>query len=190
MAIVIPVQQIPSEKISDFNKRLQAACLQEDNDGEPVVITDATMHVVDGFPLVMLSAEMVEATEEDVENDAPAAGEEALKLGELIPAGPGLIVQVTKLGADTDKAAEQTQGWLDKLVLRFGGEVLNTSASTGTVIALVGITDTEAGAGKPVVKQVPVRKDVTYLMLAYDAASWEQGEQTEAELKNKISGKR
>jgi hypothetical protein len=191
MAFLIPVQQLPTEKIGDFNKRLQGACMQEDDQDQPITITDATLTVVDGLPLVLLTAEMTEATEEDVENDEPEEGQPRLKEGDLIPAGPGLIVQVMGLDATTDERASKSQGRLNSLATRFGGEVLHTSTAVGTVIALVDVHEGDAkDPSKVVKKQVPVRKDVTFLMVAYDLDTWDQSDQSTEDIKKTISGKR
>lgn len=192
MAVLIPILRTVSEKPVDFNKRLFAACQQEDQDGNAIVITDASLTVVDGMPLVTLISETIEASEEDVEE---ADDEEKLEVGDIIPNGPGLIVQVLRLEAETDDKCAAMQNRLNALAVRFGGEVIKTLTATGTVIALVEVRDSVPTGVKDVVstviRQVPIRKDVTFMLLAYDAdvgaAEGEGGD--EEDLKERITGK-
>lgn len=164
MALIIPIQKLVSESPSTFNTRLADACQQEDSEGEPVVITDATLIVADGVPMVVLTSEMVEASEED----AAELKDDDVNEGDLIPAGPGVIAQVMKLGAKSDAECATVQERLNSMATRLGGDVLRVTSATGKTLTLVDIREKDA-AGKEVLRQVPVQEEVTYVLMMYSA---------------------
>jgi len=96
----------PDEALTEFNKRLKAECA----DFEP---TDVQIYVVDGEPMVVLSAETAEANDEDVA-DAKAHGE-SIKVGDEIPDGDLVTVKVAKISAwETPKQAVSAKNSRDK----------------------------------------------------------------------------
>lgn len=89
--------KLPSEKTVAFNRtRLGEACRSAD-------ITEISLEVIDGQPVVTLLSQTTDATEEDVDDGV------ADEIGEPMVSGPRLCCAVCPASADNDASAEQFQ---------------------------------------------------------------------------------
>ena len=127
----------PNETVSSFNKRLFKVC-------HDTAVTDFELHVVDGQPMVMMFAGVVEADAEDVA--AAKEDGEDLKEGDIIPEDDPIIIQVAKacalqpMAIDKDGAlvkgqegdAAKTERGLDVLGERARDRVTKVRVATGT----------------------------------------------------------
>ncbi len=151
MADALTIPKCPSEKVGDFNKRLKETCTMQP-------VTDASIVIVHGQPVITLFSEMVEADQEDV--DAAAEDGEELKLGELIPSEDPLIVQVCSLDCSSDESAGKTQQYAERLFQRADGAVSKTLHATGRIFGFVEATDK---------KQHYCEQEISYMLVAYFA---------------------
>ncbi len=151
MADAVTVAKCPSEKIGDFNKRLRETC-----EAQPV--TDTSIVIIHGQPVVTLFSEMIEADEEDVAA-AKEDGEE-LALGELIPSEDPLVAQVCAMDCSTDASAGKTQVYADRLFERSKGAVSKTLHASGHIFGFV------EGPDK---KTHYCQQEVGYMLVAYFA---------------------
>lgn len=163
MADAMTIIKCPSEEIGAFNKRLLANC-----QSQPV--TEVSLHVVHGQPVVTLFSEMVEADEEDVE-EAKEAGE-TLTLGELIPAEPPLLAQICLLRGDTDEFSGKTQKFTERLFIRADGDVVKVLHGEGSIFGFI------EGADK---KPFYAEQRVNYMLVAYLADSGEERDEGAAD---------
>lgn len=158
MADAMTLAKVPSEKISLFNKRLIEAC-----NIQPV--TDVSLIVVHGQPVVTLFSEMVEADQEDV--DEAKEDDEEIELGELIPSEAPLIVQVCMLDCSSDEATGLTQQHTERLYQRAKGGVTKTLHATGSIFGFV-----EAPA--PDKKAYYCEQTISYMLVASFAEEVEE----------------
>lgn len=120
----------PQESLSTFNKRLAEACQDDDNP-----ITGFDLLVVSAQPVVTLSSEMTEVTEDDVAED------DTLTLGELVPESDPMIVQVCLVEAGSDEQAKSTEVRLDKVYKRYQGDVIRNVSARGLVPIVIPVPD-------------------------------------------------
>lgn len=156
MAEAMTLPKVPSESISDYNKRLAFACNEQP-------VTDVSIIVVHGQPVVTIFCEMVEADQEDVD-EAKEDGEE-IALGTLIPSEPPLVVQVCAIDCSTVEAAVLSQKYMDRLYQRAAGGVTKTLNATGSIFGFVDTPDK---------KSIYCEQLVTYLLVAYFAEEVEE----------------
>lgn len=165
MADAVSLARSPDEKISAFNKRLLEACQQSP-------VTDVQLIVVDGQPVVTLFSEVVEATEEDVE-EAKADGDTDIKVGDTIPENPPISVQVARVACATPEAATKTHSHLETLYQRANGEVVKQIHATGSRF---GFSETPDKKGTVWVEQVDTYVAVAYLNADAEDQEDEAGE--------------
>jgi hypothetical protein len=166
MSVPYLLIRTPSEKAGAFNLRLRQACsLDEDP------ITDFQLDVVDGLPAVTLVSELVEATEEDVENKEE---DDDFKLGDMISAGDRLAVQVARLEATTDPLTQRTQNIVEKMFGRFNGDVVKTVVAKGLVPVLLPLFGAD---GKESGVKYAALQEVCYIGIAYVYDDGEDGDE-------------
>jgi hypothetical protein len=161
MADAITLIKAPVEKMQDFNIRLKQSC-----ESQPV--TDVSIVVIDGEPAVTLFSEVVEATQEDVD-EAKEDGQE-IKLGEMIPEQAPMMAQVTRVSAVDAQAAAKSQDRMERLYERAGGSVIKQLHAEGSRAGFMVIPDS-----KPEQKAW-VTAPEHYMLVAYLPADEESGE--------------
>ena len=124
MSDAITLIRSPTQPLAEFNAELRERC------GE-LPITDFQLAIIDGQPAVTLLSADVEATEDDLRDAQAADPKSDLRLGDLIPDGDPLLVQVTPLDARTEKDAKSSRGRLDKLYDRAAGEIERVITAVG-----------------------------------------------------------
>ncbi len=133
------------ENAKTFNDRVRRYCARHP-------VTNFELHVVDGMPMLVLMMEEVQATEVDVAKarqiweeeceEAKAAKEELpeepdLEVGEWIPAGDPLIVEVARVSCLTKDEAGKSEERLNLIYQRADGNVMRHTTAHGRTIAWV-----------------------------------------------------
>ncbi len=166
MADGMTLLKAPTENISAFNKRLKDAC-----GIKPV--TEVSLFVIDGEPLVTLFSELVEANEEDVAE--AKEGGETLELGELIPEEAPMIAQVTRVECLNDDLALKSQQRTERLFERADGGVQKLLCASGTVP--IWVTSPEKKT------EHLVQQNVHYVLVAYLADGDDDGDGSKGDAK-------
>ncbi len=160
MADAVTMVKLPSESPSAFNKRLREACNMQ-------AVTDASLSVVDGQPVVTLFSEMVAIEQKDID-EAQEAGDELPKLGEMVPEEDPIIAQVSKLSCVNDEEAAKSQAFMEKLYDRAQGNVVNLLYAVGSIFGFLKGPDG---------KDIYCEQAVNYALVSY-VAEPDEGDQT------------
>jgi hypothetical protein len=160
MADAMTCAKSPDETMKQFNLRLREACSNKNNP-----VTNVSIIVTHGEPVVTLFSEVHEVTEEDVK-EAADEGEDPLTLGELIPDNEPLIAQVVKVSCASPEEAIKTQRRLETLYERADGGVIELLHATGSRFGFVPLPG--AKDPKDPREQVYVEEPVTYVLISYE----------------------
>ena len=154
MADAFTLVKNPSETLGAFNKRLRKAC-----GPDMPAVTEMSVCVVDGQPVVTLFSEMIEIEQADID-EAKEAGEDPLPvLGEVVPEEEPIIVQVSKLNCTTDEEAMASQKFLDVLYQRADGNVTKQLQASGPIFGFL--------KGPDKATDVYCQQVVTYAFVSY-----------------------
>lgn len=163
----------PSTKMEDFSARIQTVC-------EDAHVTAIEAAVVDGALVLSLHVGVVEATDEDVEEEKESnGGKSDFKEGDFIPEGEALTARCMVLKTQTKKAAETTEAYLDEYIYKLAdGMVHSHQIIHGRGL---GLAPHPEDLDKPAAqqRQVYVEREVSYVVVVFLAEALDPDEENE-----------
>lgn len=169
----------PDEKMSAFSKRIEAACT--DNH-----VTEIQAAVVDGSLVLTLHVGVVQATQEDVDEEKEANGRCDFKVDEFIPEGDALLCKCMIIRAQTPEAAAKTEEYLDKYIHAVAnGMVEDYKIVTGR--GLVVAPHPEDLDKKPEQqRKVYIEREVSYAVVVFSAEALEDDPDEDKDIESKL----